>query len=553
MTDIQKNLDLPNHQKLTTAFILYMPLYLIGRPREPVYHKCIAPTRVLMIQRESVAYIPTIRFPRNYSLPTGKNFYGGTGMARMKRSRHRLRFFDNRLNVSGIAHAELLDESGCPHRPLARRASVRPLAILNHFTCDNRLLCHGRSKLPHRIQWQPFTSVDSHRTMLSSMLASSLQSIPEFLRSYWPVAACSFGMSLIATPICRAYARKRGIVDRPDDFLKPHKKPIPYLGGVAIYLGWAIGILTALFFVDVPLRTRIIAGVLIGGSMIMGVGLFDDLRMMPPRIKLALNLIVGAILLYVGVGRGAFPYAMVRIGESEHWLPIVYAIPFSLFVIVGACNATNLIDGLDGLCGGVLGIISVGFFVLATHMALWAPDTALAHERIVLSLAMLGAAFGFLPYNRNPATIFMGDAGSMLLGLNAAVLILLFSDTGILRWTFGAIMVFGLPIADMVLTLLRRWRNGKPVMLGDRSHFYDQLVDRGFTVRQVVKISYALTAVFVIIGCITAIGFRTRYAVLIYGVAFAVFLTVIFKFNMVGLLPPEQRGTPKNKPEGHDE
>lgn len=383
--------------------------------------------------------------------------------------------------------------------------------------------------------------------MLSSMLATSLQSIPEFLRTYWPVAVCSFGISLLATPMCRAFASRKGIVDRPDDFLKPHKKPIPYMGGVAIFLGWAAGILIATSFVDIPLRDRVIYGVLIGGAIIMGVGLFDDLRMMPPRIKLILNLGVGALLIASGVGRGAYPYTLVSLGPSDEWLAIVYAVPFALFVIVGACNATNLIDGLDGLCGGVLGIISLGFFALAAHMALWSPDSAISHERIVFSLAMLGAAFGFLPYNRNPATIFMGDAGSMLLGLNAAVLILLFSDTGILRWTFGAIMVFGLPIADMTLTLLRRWRNGKPVMLGDRSHFYDQLVDRGFTVRQVVKISYVLTAAFVAVGCVTAIFLRTRFAVLVYGGTLAAFIVAIWKFKMVGLLPPEQRGSHKEE------
>ena len=94
----------------------------------------------------------------------------------------------------------------------------------------------------------------------------------------------------------------------------------------------------------------------------------------------------------------------------------------------------------------------------------------------------------------------MGDAGSMLLGLNAAILILMFTEAGFFRWTMGALMVFGLPIADMLLTLARRWRNGRPLMEGDRSHFYDQLRDRGLSVRWVVAISYALTLAFVLVG-----------------------------------------------------
>jgi UDP-GlcNAc:undecaprenyl-phosphate GlcNAc-1-phosphate transferase len=229
---------------------------------------------------------------------------------------------------------------------------------------------------------------------------------------------------------------------------------------------------------------------------------------------------------------------------------LYFSIPFALFIVVGACNATNLIDGLDGLCGGVLGIIALGFVVLALHLARWAPDQPVAHERIVLSLAMLGAAAGFLPYNRNPATIFMGDAGSMLLGLNAAVLILMFCDIGNVRWMLGAITVFGLPIADMTLTLLRRWRNARPLMIGDRSHFYDQLVDRGYTVRQVVMISYALAFAFATVGCVTAVFVRTRYALLIYAGVVAVVLYAVHRFHMVDLLPPEQRGHDSPTPTG---
>jgi UDP-GlcNAc:undecaprenyl-phosphate GlcNAc-1-phosphate transferase len=219
----------------------------------------------------------------------------------------------------------------------------------------------------------------------------------------------------------------------------------------------------------------------------------------------------------------------------ERWLELVYSVPITLFIIVGACNAANLIDGLDGLCAGVLGIIALGFFILAMNLreAANLPVTV-ANERIVLALAMLGAAAGFLPFNRNPAKIFLGDAGSMLLGLNAAVIILLFAEGGLVRWVIGSLMVFGLPLADMCLTLARRWRNGRPLMHGDRSHFYDQLLDRGLTVRQVVAISYLLTFAFVLIG-ISVIFLRTRYAILVYIVATMALVAAVWKFNMVSI------------------
>jgi UDP-GlcNAc:undecaprenyl-phosphate GlcNAc-1-phosphate transferase len=369
----------------------------------------------------------------------------------------------------------------------------------------------------------------------------------EFLRELWPVALVSFLVVLVATPICRAVARKYRIVDRPDDFLKPHKQPIPYMGGVAIFAGWAAGILLGMKMEGYPVRPFVLGGILVAGLLIMLVGLLDDLRNMPPRLKLVLNIGVGLLLLWVGVGRDSF-HVFVRasvIGESGdptlQWLELMFSVPLSLFIIVGACNATNLIDGMDGMCSGVLGIISLGFFVLALHLAVYAPDQALSNERLVLALAMLGAAVGFLPYNLNPASIFMGDAGSMLLGLNAAVMILLFADPGIIRWMLGAVMVFGLPIADMMLTLLRRWRNAQPLMMGDRSHFYDQLVDRGYSVRQVVAISYGLAFGFAAIGCGAVIFLRTRYVILVcMGVVIATMLAV-WKFRMVALLPPDER------------
>jgi UDP-GlcNAc:undecaprenyl-phosphate/decaprenyl-phosphate GlcNAc-1-phosphate transferase len=365
-------------------------------------------------------------------------------------------------------------------------------------------------------------------------LAATGMPLSEVARRFLPIVGASFAVALVATPICRRIALRTAIVDRPDDFLKPHGKPIPYLGGVAIFLGWAAGLATAILS-GLEVRIPVMLGIAAAGLAIMLIGLFDDLRVMRPKVKLAFNIAVALFLLWLGIGdklvNVATDFMNVKFEPHERWLELAYSVPVSLLIIVGACNATNLIDGMDGLCAGVLGIISLGFLVLAANLRF---SGDVSNERMILALAMLGAAAGFLPFNVNPAKIFLGDAGSMLLGLNAAILILLFGEAMIIKWMIGALMVFGLPVADMLLAMARRWRNGKPLMAGDRSHFYDQLRDRGFSVKQVVAISYVLTAAFVLVG-LSVLYLRTRYAVLVYCLASGLVLAGIWKFDMVSI------------------
>ena len=375
-----------------------------------------------------------------------------------------------------------------------------------------------------------------------------LLTLGDLLQAYWPIPLCALAVSLLATPLCRRYALKKGYVDRPDQFLKPHKRPIPYLGGVAIFLGGAAGIGLALLLLrhepDPPqsapwMDPATMGGVLLAGLLIMVLGLCDDLRFLTPRMKLLGNVAVALVLIYFSIGNEIVRVFTARVNVSlDDWLVLAYSIPMTVFIVVGACNATNLIDGVDGLCSGVLGIIAVGFLVLAAHMHLWGGWHPYDVHRVVLALAMLGAALGFLPFNRAPAKVFMGDAGSMLLGLNAAVLLLLFAKQHQVRWVLGSIMVFGLPLADMSLTLARRWRNQRPLMVGDRSHFYDQLLDRGMPVRKVVAISYVLAAFYAAAGCCAAIWVRIRYAIPLYALVAVATVAAISAAKMVRLERP---------------
>lgn len=388
---------------------------------------------------------------------------------------------------------------------------------------------------------------------------TNFTTLGEIIRAYWPVPTCALVVSLVATPLCRRYALRNNIVDCPDDFLKPHHQPIPYLGGVAIFLGWAAGILVAygLFAATLhgatgvrgpALHTTLTLGILIAGLGITSIGLFDDLHMTSPVAKLAGGVVVGVILVLFGLGDDTVLLLLRSTGFDPGDLPralvLAISVPLTMFIILGACNATNLIDGLDGLCSGVLGIMAVGFLVLAVYLHLWSHWDPLDVKRVVLSSAMMGAALGFLPFNRSPAKIFMGDAGSMLLGLNAAVLLLLFAkSSNTVRWMLGSLMIFGLPLADMLLTLVRRWRNHRPLMQGDRSHFYDQLVDRGWPITRVVRVSYALAAFFALMGC-APIVLRLRYLVPLYVLVITGAIVLVVKFKMVRVEPPPTEPRP---------
>jgi carbamoyl-phosphate synthase large subunit len=257
--------------------------------------------------------------------------------------------------------------------------------------------------------------------------------------------------------------------------------------------------------------------VLLGGVAITVVGLLDDLRELSAKLRLGLtSAIIAAVLLTTGAGLGLVDALLVPLHLSA---PDAIVVPISfvvsILVVLGACNSTNLIDGLDGLCSGVTAIVSLGFFFLAANLAAVGFSQEGDPARLVLAIAMFGAAVGFLPLNFNPARIFMGDAGSMLLGFNCGMMILLFAERGILRWVLGGLMVFALPVADTALAIVRRWRSGRPIFAGDRSHFYDQLVDRGISVRKVVAISYVVAAFYAVMGCLS-IWLRTRYVLPLY-------------------------------------
>ena len=201
-----------------------------------------------------------------------------------------------------------------------------------------------------------------------------------------------------------------------------------------------------------------------------------------------------------------------------------------MFFVVGATNSLNLLDGLDGLCAGVTVIITVALLLLSIHLATWGVSDVGDPVRIIVCLGLVGCVCGFLPFNRYPAKIFMGDAGSMLLGFTVAALMMLFAQE-IPRWWLASIVVFGLPILDTAVALTRRLLNRRPLFVSDRGHIYDQMIDRGIPLKKTVTICYVLAMVYAIIGLVMGLTTRIKtwpYATIVYIVVFTISALVVW-------------------------
>ncbi|MHC4561986.1 MAG: glycosyltransferase family 4 protein [Planctomycetota bacterium] len=382
----------------------------------------------------------------------------------------------------------------------------------------------------------------------------------EVLKDCWWIGAIAFGASLIVTPIVRAFAYRARVVDRPDDLLKPHTRPIAYLGGVGICVGLLAGL--AAYVAAMPdgvvqwrgivdalsgsrwgalLANRLwhLISIALASVVVMAVGLWDDLWNIRPRQKVLGQVIAAGILLLGGVGtRMADVFLHLLSIHLPDWLLVPISGAMCLFMVICTCNAANLLDGLDGLAGGVTDIIALGFLALAVHLAMYARFPEVDSLRVGLCLAMAGAVLGFLPYNIPPASIFMGDAGSMLLGFFVATMMALFCQEGNVRWLVAAMAVFAVPILDTALAVVRRLLSGQSIFSGDRNHLYDQLVDRGMTVRQVVVLFYVLAALAAAIGVLVAIFLRTRWAVALYAILLAI---IWWLFITLGMVRPVSR------------
>lgn len=388
----------------------------------------------------------------------------------------------------------------------------------------------------------------------------------EVIGDKWWILLVSMAVALVATPVARRLAYKHKVVDRPDDLLKPHGRPVAYLGGLAICAGLLAGLASYLIVMPEPaahwqaMGSNLVAlnitalihnplwrltAIALASILITIVGLLDDVYVMKPRQKVGGQVVAACILLVGGIADQTSLvfleplFTIVGGGEPPLWLVWSLSVLLCVIIVVAACNATNLLDGMDGLCGGVTGIIALGFLALAVFLAMW-HNTPSDQIRMVLCLAMAGGVLGFLPYNLPPASIFMGDAGSMLLGFFVAMMLSLFTIEITARWFLAACVVFSLPILDTGLAVIRRTLAGKSIFAGDRSHLYDQLVDRGMTVKQVVSLFYVMASAAAAIGVVMSITLRLRQALPIYLI---LLIATVLVFYFLGMMSPAPRKT----------
>ena len=330
---------------------------------------------------------------------------------------------------------------------------------------------------------------------------------------YIAAFASAFAISMVATPFAKKVSEKLGAIDYPKA-RGMHTKPMPRLGGIAIVLGFMITVLVLYRFVN-DINIKHFCGFIAGAIVIVGVGIVDDSRQLPARVKLVFQII--AALLVIGSG--------IRINVVM-WPVTTYlqklSAAITLIGIIGITNAVNLIDGLDGLAAGVSSIASICLMVLCILTG--------TESAVVFTAALAGSCLGFLPRNFNPAEIFMGDTGATFLGYVLAVTSIMgvFKGYAVLALVV-CLLSIGLPIFDTLCAMLRRAATHKPIMQADRGHLHHKLIDRGYTQKQAVLIMYGISLVLAILAIIIAIKDSRALAVAVLMVILLSF--VIFVFN----------------------
>ena len=288
-------------------------------------------------------------------------------------------------------------------------------------------------------------------------------------------------VALISTPVVRSLAFRIGAVDVPKDGRRMHDHPIPRMGGLAIFFGF---LLSVLVFLPLSLQLR---SMLLGAVVIVILGIFDDIYALSAKLKFVVQ--IAAALIAVLGGNQITVLSNINVFSSEpYWELGWLSYPISVLWIVAITNAVNLIDGLDGLACGVSTISSMTLLVIALIVS--EPDVA------VLTAALAGACIGFLPYNLNPAKIFMGDTGSTFLGFVLATVSIqgLFKFYTIISFAVPFLML-ALPIFDTCFAILRRVSKGQSPMAPDRGHIHHRLIDMGFSQKQAVAVLYVISAI----------------------------------------------------------
>ena len=311
---------------------------------------------------------------------------------------------------------------------------------------------------------------------------------------YFLTFALAFSLSLYLTPMVRKAALQFGIIDKPDGKLKQHSAPVAYLGGLAIYLSFLISLALTFSF------DKEVLGLLLGGTIIVVLGLIDDFGVLSPVVKLCGQCIAIFTLMRSGI--------YIKLA----FLPWYVTFPLSFFWLIGIINAFNIIDVMDGLSSGVAFTCSLTLFVVGVLNS----SMVIA----IMAIALGGSLLGFLRYNFEPAKIYLGDTGSMFIGMMMGSLAMIgtYTSNNIIA-CLAPVIILGVPIFDTLFVMYIRWLRGMSIIAGSPDHFALRLRKWRLSTRQTVIASYFISA---ILGC--AALFMMKVSV--YGASLIIFILI---------------------------
>ena len=302
----------------------------------------------------------------------------------------------------------------------------------------------------------------------------------------------SFAFTFATTPLVRRFAFKIGAIDIPKDNRRMHKKPTPRIGGLAIIFGFTVA---TLCFAQ---PSRQLYGTLAGAAIIAVMGVIDDCKNLPAKLKFVIQIIAALVVVFAGDIKIDVFTNPNFLSDNPYWvLPEWLSVTLTVIWIVFITNAVNFIDGLDGLAAGVSAIMSISLVFISIRVG--------EYPIAILGIALMGSCFGFLPFNFNPAKIFIGDTGSTFLGFMLATLSIqgVFKSYAVISFAVP-LLILGLPLFDALFAMIRRILRGQSPMTADRGHLHHRLVDMGFSQKQTVFILYAISGVLGITAVLLA-------------------------------------------------
>lgn len=365
---------------------------------------------------------------------------------------------------------------------------------------------------------------------------------------YFICFALAFIVAFSATPIAKKIAFKAGAVDVPKDERRMHKRPIARFGGLAIVSGFLVSIIFNFVWVisgasGAYMPDYQLLGLLAGILIVEISGVLDDIKPLRAKLKLAFQVAAACVVVFSGTRIEIVTNPFSHLGVSSLNLYVSYIL--TILWIVGITNAINLIDGLDGLAAGVSSISSLSLFFVSLIYGRF--------DMAIVTAALAGSALGFLPYNFNPAKIFMGETGSAFLGFTLAVV----SVQGTLK-SYAAIaiaiplLVLGLPLFDTLFAIFRRVMKGKSIMEADKGHLHHRLIRMGLSQKQSVAVMYVVSSALGL--CAIVLADKGAFSAIILVIAVSAFVVggarYMNEINSAEYDAGSSKGTKENEPGG---